>query len=320
MPVFPGDFRTYLQLTLVACLWGGTFVAGRFLGPELPAMAAAALRFLLASLTLLVFLLLVHRQPWPRLNWRQTAQVCALGLVGIFAYNLCFFYGLSQVSASRASLIVALNPAGIALLAWLLYREHLSPLKLSGIAACIVGAMLVIISRDPNALGSTWGVGQGELLILGCVASWTIYTVCARPMTASIGPLFTVSFSIFAGSAMLLACAWWQGELTISVLSQISAAQWLSLAYLGVLGSALAYIWYYAAIARIGAMRSGAFIALNPLSAVLLSVLLLGEQINLLIAIGGAIAIVGIYLCNRPAGFRWPRRRKALIHPAAAPE
>jgi drug/metabolite transporter (DMT)-like permease len=70
--------------------------------------------------------------------------------------------------------------------------------------------------------------------------------------------------------------------------------------YLGVLGSALAYIGYYDGIRKIGATRSGVFIALNPLTAVLLGALLLGEQLTLAICLGGGLILMGIFLCNKP--------------------
>jgi len=67
-----------------------------------------------------------------------------------------------------------------------------------------------------------------------------------------------------------------------------------------VLGSALAYIGYYDGIHKIGATRSGVFIALNPLTAVILGALLLGEQLTLTMCLGGGLILTGIYLCNKP--------------------
>ncbi len=90
------------------------------------------------------------------------------------------------------------------------------------------------------------------------------------------------------------------GRLTVEALGAIHLPQLLSLLYLGVLGSALAYIGYYDGIRRIGATRSGVFIALNPLTAVICGALLLGEQLTAPMYLGGAVILVGIYLCNKP--------------------
>jgi drug/metabolite transporter (DMT)-like permease len=186
--------RIYPQLTMVSVIWGGTFIAGRLL-TGIPPLMAASLRFLIASGILLAFLGLSHT-PLVRISMRQGVQALALGFFGIFTYNICFFYGLHYITASRASLIVALNPAMIAL-------------------------------------------------------------------------------------------------------NHIDRQQWLGLLYLGALGSALAYIWYYRGIQKIGATRAGVFIALNPITAVLCGALWLDEPLSLQIGIGGVLVVIGIVLSNQ---------------------
>ncbi|NUU37301.1 DMT family transporter [Pseudomonas sp. C2B4] len=289
----------YLKLASVTMIWGGTFVAGRFLADGVSPLFAASLRFLLASAALLLFLLL-SRIPLARPNRRQWLQLALLGFFGIFFYNLCFFYGLHYINASRASLIVALNPAVIGLAAWLLFKERLSPAKVIGIVICIAGASLVIVSRNPQLLADNPDAWVGDLLILGCVLGWGIYSLCSRELTQSLGPVQTVTWSILLGTLMLwLTCAI-RGEVRVDALTSLGPSQWLSLMYLGVLGSALAYIGYYDGIRKIGATRSGVFIALNPLTAVIFGALLLGEQLTLAMYVGGGLILAGIYLCNKP--------------------
>ncbi|MNN70882.1 putative DMT superfamily transporter inner membrane protein [compost metagenome] len=121
----------------------------------------------------------------------------------------------------------------------------------------------------------------------------------SRGLNQALGPLHTVTYSVVLGTLMLwLTCAV-RGEVQWQVLAQLSPGQVISLLYLGVLGSALAYIWYYDGIRRIGATRSGAFIALNPLTAVILGALLLGEPMTGAMYLGGAVILLGIYLCNK---------------------
>ncbi|VVP83473.1 hypothetical protein PS918_02542 [Pseudomonas fluorescens] len=289
----------YLKLAAVTVIWGGTFVAGRYLADSLSPLLAASLRFLLASAALLLFLLLA-RVPLVRPGRRQWLQLALLGFFGIFFYNLCFFYGLHYINASRASLIVALNPAVIGLASWLLFKERLSRAKVVGIALCIGGASLVIVSRNPTLLVGHADAWVGDLLIGGCVLGWGIYSLCSRELNQSLGPVQTVTYSILLGTAMLwLTCAI-RGELNLAALTSLGSPQWLSLMYLGVLGSALAYIGYYDGIRTIGATRSGVFIALNPLTAVLMGALLLGEQLTLAMGVGGGLILAGIFLCNKP--------------------
>ncbi|MGY2189873.1 putative amino-acid metabolite efflux pump [compost metagenome] len=297
------DVPVYLKLAAVTMIWGGTFVAGRFLADSLSPFFAASLRFLLASAALLLFLLLT-RVPLARPSFRQWLQLALLGFFGIFFYNICFFYGLHYINASRASLIVALNPAVIGLASWWLFKERLSRAKVVGIAICIAGASLVIVSRNPQLLAGNAEAWIGDLLILGCVLGWGVYSLCSRELNHSLGPVQTVTYSILLGTLMLWLTSAVRGELSFTALISLGPQQWLSLMYLGVLGSALAYIGYYDGIRKIGATRSGVFIALNPLTAVILGALLLGEQLTLAMYLGGGLILLGIFLCNKPLARR----------------
>jgi len=303
------DIAVYLTLAAVTMIWGGTFVAGRFLAGSLSPMFAASLRFLLASAALLGFLWLA-RIPLARPTPRQWLQLMLLGFFGIFFYNLCFFYGLQYINASRASLIVALNPAVIGLASWWLFKERLRRVKVAGIATCIVGAGLVIVSRNPQLLAATPDAWIGDLLILGCVLGWGVYSLFSRELNQTLGPVQTVTYSILIGTLMLWVVAAVRGELCWEALDDLGLPQWLSLTYLGVLGSALAYIGYYHGIRKIGATRSGVFIALNPLTAVVFGAVLLDEHLTLAMYGGGAMILTGIYLCNKPLA---PGARKWIL-------
>ena len=307
MPPSRRPAALYLQLLMVSMIWGGTFIAGRQLAGSLPPLLTASLRFLLAAAVLLAFMA-ARRTPLARVSPRQALQLLALGGFGIFGYSVCFFYGLQHIGAARASLIVALNPAMIALACFLAFGERLSAARLAGIALCLLGAAAVIVSRDSHALQSGAGGWRGEALVLGCVACWVIYSVGSRGLSQSLGALQVVTYTVLIGALLLAVSAWALGQIQPETLLRIDAGQWLGLLYLGALGSALANIWYYDAIRQIGATRSGAFIALNPVTAVLCGHLLLGEKLSLPIAGGGLVIVLGILLSNLPGRDARPAR------------
>ena len=297
------DVSVYIRLALVAIAWGGTFIAGRSLAAVAP-MFSACLRFVLASAALSAFLL-VSGKGFRRVNARQALVVSLLGFCGIFSYSFFFFSGLQHISASRAALIVALNPAVMTLIAYLFYRERVTALKVLGIVLCFCGVALVVGGGDPQ--GATGGPGGwpgwlGEALIGGCVLSWSAYSVFCKTVVRQLGPLHTVTYSIYAGTLMLLLYAAATGVLDMDAVRRFSMAEAASLLYLGVVGSAVAYIWYYDGIQQIGVARAGVFIALNPLAAVLFGAALLGEQIPLTTLLGGVLIISGIVAENRHSG------------------
>ena len=294
------DVSVYIRLALVAIAWGGTFIAGRSLAAVAP-MFSACLRFVLASAALSAFLL-VSGKGFRRVNARQALVVSLLGFCGIFSYSFFFFSGLQHISASRAALIVALNPAVMTLIAYLFYRERVTALKVLGIVLCFCGVALVVGGGDPQgATGGPggWHIWLGEALIGGCVLSWSAYSVFCKTVVRQLGPLHTVTYSIYAGTLMLLLYAAATGVLDMDAVRRFSMAEAASLLYLGVVGSAVAYIWYYDGIQQIGVARAGVFIALNPLAAVLFGAALLGEQIPLITLLGGVLIISGIVAENR---------------------
>lgn len=289
--------RSYITLALVAMIWGGTFVAGRILSPEISGLFLATLRFLIASAALLL-IFKPGRIPFVRPTAAQWRTLFLLGFFGIFLYNLFFFYGLKFTQASRASFIVAGNPAVIALISFFRFRESLSISKIAGIVCCLAGAFSIILLSRPDLSGGEDTL-TGDLLIAGCVASWAVYTVFSRPVITALGPLVTVAYSIFTGTGLLLLASLFTGSFTAEAAAALTMRDILSLLFLGVIGSALAYYFYYDGIGKLGATRTGVFIALNPLTAGLCGYFFLQEPLPGTVLAAGAVIICGIVLVNR---------------------
>lgn len=285
---------TYLKLFLVAFFWGGTFVAGRWLAGSVHPYSAAFFRFAIASGFLL---LLTWRQEGrlPGLSLRQLLAVTALGATGIFAYNLCFFNGLAYIPAGRAALIIALNPVAIALCSGLVYREPLPPTRLGGILLAVCGAVLVISGGQPLAL-FTGGLGRGELLIFGCVLSWTLYSLIGKSAMRGLSPLAAVCWSALAGTLLLLIPALFHGS--FSEARHFTPGIWLSIGYLGLFGTVIGFFWYFQGIQLIGPARAAVFINFVPVNGVLLATLLLGEPLSWSLLGGGALVVTGSWMAN----------------------
>lgn len=291
-------FFVYIQLCIVAILWGGTFVAGRFIQSDMPSLLSATLRFSLGSIAFIVLLGLPNIG-WKRITIKQFWPILLLGFAGVFLYHLFFFYGLQLIPASRAALIVSLNPSMIAFLSFLIWRERITLKKSYGIALSIIGAMIVLLSHTNMQDRSSSIIG--DLAIFGCVVTWGIYTVAGKNTIKSIGALHTVAYSIFIGTILLLISSIISPTVTWNHFELLTQTDIVSILYLGILGSALAYVWYYQGIDQIGAANAGTFIALNPLTAVIAGYLLLNEPISPSIILGSIFIITGIVLTNRPS-------------------
>lgn len=285
----------YVRLVLASLFWGGTFIAGRHLALSMPHFVAATGRFLVACALLLAYVQ-YSEGGLPRLDRRQMLATFALGASGVFAYNAFFFAGLERVAASRGSLIIALNPIVTALAARLLLRERWNGMRTAGVAISIVGAYFVIVAGT-GAKGLSGAVGAGEVLMFCAVLSWVAYTLLARLALQGLSPLAATTWSTLWGTLLLAAPALWQ--LASAPAAWPDAASWLAMVYMGALGTAVAFVWYYDALSRIGAARSAVFANFVPVFGVLLSVLLLGEPLHGATVAGGALVIAGVTLANR---------------------
>lgn len=284
----------HVKLLLTALLWGGTFIAGRLLAGEAAPGQAACLRFVIAALFLVPVCLrldgrlaLPSRRAWP--------VVVLLAATGVFAYNLCFFVGLRTVPASRAALIVAMNPVLVTLLSAWLFRDKPTPRRLLGTLLCVTGAATVIAKGQPAQL-LAGGVGFGELAILGCTASWAVYTVAGKTVMRELSAAASVTWSSGLGALMLLPVA-----LTESAAPDLSWTAWACVAYLGVGGTGLGFLWFYQGVRALGPSRASVYVNFVPACSILLAALFLGERPDASLLAGGALVCGGAWLVNGSA-------------------
>lgn len=294
MPQRAGSI-TYFKLIATMFMWGGTWIAGRVVAQELTApLAVPAFRFLLAGLVLAgVALASEGRIPRPQTG-SEWGIVTGLAVTGIFIYALCFFYGLKYITAGRGALVVALNPVLVALAAWFLGQERMTPRKLAGVSVAMAGCLTVVGNGDPLAL-LQGAVGTGEWLILGCALCWTAYTFIGRRATKTLSPLAATLWASLLGALLLGVTALLQGG---NELAEWSWRVWTSVLFLAIGGTALAFTWFADGVKQLGAARASIFVNLVPVFAVLQAAVLLNEHLGLAVLAGGLLVIAGVWLTS----------------------
>ncbi|OQY07278.1 MAG: EamA family transporter [Desulfobacteraceae bacterium 4572_123] len=284
----------YIKLLLTAFFWGGTFVAGRIIAGNVGPCSAAFLRFLIASI-FLYFLARGAEGKIPLIHSRQIVTVVLVGLTGVFAYNILFFKGLQLIEAGRAALIIAINPILIALFSALFFKEKLGIIRLVGIIISITGA-IIVISRGDIASFFNEGLGIGEILIFGCVASWVAFSLIGKTIVGSLSPLVSIFYSSTIGTLALFVPAYHEG--LFSDWKHYVPADWLSLFFLAFFGTVVGFVWYYEGIKAIGPTKAGLFINFVPVSAIFLAWLLLAEPVSMSLVVGAAFVSIGVYMTN----------------------
>jgi drug/metabolite transporter (DMT)-like permease len=286
----------YARLVAVPAIWGGTFVGGKYVVETLSPLMGSFARYVVACAALIAAAFVLERG-LPRLTRTQWFGTFVLGLLGVFAYNLFFMGALDRLPASRAALIIALNPVITITISAFAFGDRLRPRRWAGVAIALCGVWIVVTHGEISRIASA-GLGLGELFMLCAVISWALYTVIGRKLLNDLSPLAATNYAALWGTLLLaLVAAPQVGDLRAE---QFTGRVVLSLLYLGVFGTALAFVWYYISVKQLGTAVTSIFTNLVPVFGVAISVLLLGEPLLPSMLIGGAVAIVGVMMVSRP--------------------
>jgi len=284
----------YIKLLFTAIFWGGTFVAGRALADQVPPFSAAFLRFAMAAVPLSIMMVNTHGR-FPKMTINMLVSMLLLGLSGVFCYNLFFFKGLHFIPAGRASIIIANNPIFIALAAAFFFKEKLTTAKIMGILMSVSGAIIAITKGDLQMIRNQ-GIGIGEGYIFLAVLSWVSYSLIGKKIMQNYSALQAVACSSLIGAVLLFPAALFEG--LASDIPTYSFLNWINLAYLGIFGTVLGFVWYYEGINTLGPSKASLFINFVPISAIIMAFFILEEPITDSLLIGAILVTAGVYLVS----------------------
>jgi drug/metabolite transporter (DMT)-like permease len=196
-----------------------------------------------------------------------------------------------MVETSHAALIVALNPIMVMLFSAWRYGEKIRGFRLTGMLLALTGVLFVISRGRPAAILTAFE--WGDFFMLGCPVTWAAYTIAGRNVLRTITPLQATTWASLLGGSMLTIAAWFEPHPTT-----VPVNVWISLAYLGLVGTVLAFIWYYEGVMMLGVTRTAIFNNLVPVFALLLSVTVLQESVPVYTWIGATLVVAGVVLTN----------------------
>ena len=293
------SLRPHLQLLGMALLWGANWSWGRAVVQSMPPPTAATLRFILAAILLVSWLLLKEgTRPLLRLTLRQWVGLAAAAAFGVCSYAVFFMQALQYVPAGKAATVVALNPIPTLLLAAVLFKERLNGGIVIGMTLAVFGALTAIARGNPLSI-LAGGLGTGEYLLLTTVLCWTGYALIGRVLLQGISPLLTTATTVAIGALMLLfLTALYEGGAFIHSLQHTPAQVWLLLAAMSFGATMLAYLWYFDGIRQLGVGTASAYMALVPVFGIAIATFWLHEPPHVSLLIGGAAVVAGMSLMN----------------------
>jgi len=279
------------KLFLTAAFWGATPTVGRILASYEAPIVVVGGRFVIASAVLLVFM--KFRGEFLTIPMKLWLKFFFIGLTGILLHNSLMYEGLESVTASTASILLALIAIKITVIDSFLSRRLPRWNIAVGVLLGFFGAIYVVTNGHPGEFLDL-KVGKGEVLVLLSGLSWAIYSVIGRDLLNEYQPLLVTTYASVIGVALMTPFFFHNPSVTFDIFTDLESVALIS--FLGFFGSALAFLWYYEAVALLGVVETAIYINFVPVFGVFFAFIFLGESISSSILIGGAIVLAGVLL------------------------
>ena len=284
----------YILLTMASLFWAGNIVLARGITSLISPVTLAFTRWTLASIIVLPFAWRYIKRDWPvvKENW---PILTLLGFLGITSFNTLLYTAVQTTTAINGAIVQTAMPVIIVVISVLFFGERVNARQLVGLALAAIGALIVVTGGSWETLQGLNFV-QGDLLILLAVTLYGLYSICLR-RRPELHSLTLVAVTFVLGLLILVPFFLW--ELSVGVRFEFGSQVALSIAYVAIFPSILAYLCWNGGIARVGANRGGFFVYFLPVFATVLSVLFLDEVPQIFHLVGFILILIGLMSFNR---------------------
>jgi drug/metabolite transporter (DMT)-like permease len=285
------NFVSIMSLILPVLFWGLSFISTKIVLEEMPPVTIAFMRQLIAIIPLL--LIIIAMRVSLRIKPLDLLLLAGSSFFGIVLYFLFENNGLKYTTAASASMIVAAVPVFTFISDSLLFKAKLGIRAFLCIIFSIAGVYLVVSVNGRLDFSSE--TFNGNMLIVGAMLSWVIYTIMSRRLMSAYSTLSITLYQTALSSIILIPfllpeTRFWR---------PISLYALLNLIYLGVLCSAVSYFTFLYAIKQFGATISSAFLNLIPVVTVIGGYFILSEKLHPIQYIGMFLILASLYMLNR---------------------
>lgn len=285
------NFVSVFSLILPVLFWGLSFISTKILLEEMPPVTIAFMRQVIAIVPLL--LIIIATRMSLRIKPLDLLLLAGSSFFGIVLYFLFENNGLKYTTAASASMIVAAVPVFTFITESLLFKARLGIRSFFCIILSIAGVYLVVSVKGRLDFSSE--TFYGNMLIVGAMISWVIYTIMSRRLMATYSSLTITLYQTVLSSIIFIpfvlpeTCYW----------NPISTYALLNLLYLGVFCSAISYFTFLYAIKQFGATISSSFLNLIPVVTTIGGYFILSEKLHPVQYIGMILILASLYMLNR---------------------
>jgi drug/metabolite transporter (DMT)-like permease len=286
--------QPYLLLSITALCWAGNAIVGRLAAGHIPPVTLSFLRWSFAFLIILPFAWKHLKRDWGAIR-AGLGTMIFLSVIGISAFNTLQYWALEHTQALNTLLLQSAGPLFVAVWSLILLGVRLTLAQAGGIALSLIGVLVILLHGDLTALTSI-EFNKGDIIFTVALAIFGLYSVLSlkRPQ---IHGLSFVGFTFGCGAVCLVPL--WIWELFTRPVMQLNAANLLSLFYVAVFPSTLAYLCFNRGVQLIGANRAAPFFHVVPVFGSAMAIVFLGEHPQLFHIIGFALVLTGVFVASR---------------------
>lgn len=286
-----------LKITLAAlaahALTGTASVATRYLVAFLEPVQVAFLRYVLGSA--FVFLIFLACKPSEKTDKPFLLKTILLGTLFFALFPFLFSLAFTHTTAARGALVIATMPVWAMILGYLSRQETMSIKRLFGIMLTVFG--LGIALSDKLFISTDTSTSFiGELIMLSAAVVGAIYSVMSKRWMQDIPAMSYTPLAMMAGWVAL--SPWALNNDLLSVLSTMNGLQLGIIAFLGCFSGGLAFYLFNWVLSKASASFATMFVCMNPITAVFLAWLLLGEQLTWYFILGFLVVVTGLVIGN----------------------
>lgn len=281
-----------MLLTLTSLFWSLNWVIGRAVVGQVPPIALAYWRWVIAVLIMMPFAIPQIRASWPQI-WKHRGIIVLLALVGTGFHNLVSYLGLQYTTATNGVMLNSAIPVLIVVLGVLFFGQRVTAPQVTGVAISLTGVLAILCKGHLETLGAL-RFNIGDLIVLGSMLLWALYTLMLKWRPDGIPPIaFLCVCGIIGVAAMTPVYVW---DVTTGATIAWSWPVAGALIYLGLFPSFIGYIFWNKGVEQVGPNVAGLFVHLMPVFGSVLSWLFLDERLYWFHFAGIALILAGIFL------------------------
>jgi drug/metabolite transporter (DMT)-like permease len=286
--------QPYLLLCITALCWAGNAIVGRLAAGHIPPVTLAFLRWALAFVLILPFAWKHLQRDWPAIRSRFWLMV-TLSITGVGVFNTLQYWALEYTQALNTLLLQSAGPLIVAVWSLVLVGVRLTPAQAIGVLVSMIGVMVILLQGDLTAL-SNIQFNRGDLIFIVALIVFGFYLVLTLKRPTMHGLSFA-AFTFGCGAACLI--PFWIWELSARPVMALDAKNLLSVVYVAVFPSTVAYLCFNRGVHLIGANRAAPFFHVVPVFGAVMAFVFLGERPQLFHFIGFALVLTGVYAASR---------------------